>query len=112
MAFLISPIDPKIRDPGYQSWASVPHLNFDGKFEENFGQTSAHLSFTGYESELDTGEHGLLDKQVYFLESIVEVYDRGSWIADLDILIALNGEIGGRYIYRLPPRESCSRIPG
>jgi hypothetical protein len=107
MAFLISPLNPKMKDPGYGSWKSVPHLDFDGNFEGNFGDTSVHLSFTGYEQALDIGEYGHFDREVYFLEAIVQVYETGSWVADLDILTALNGEIGRRYLNRVPERETC-----
>jgi hypothetical protein len=105
MAFLISPPNPRMKDPGYESWRSVPHLNFDGKLEGNFRNTSMHLSFTGYELALDTGEHGNLDKEAYFLEAVVQAYESCSWVADLDILTALNGN---DLIKQLPLKSMCS----
>jgi hypothetical protein len=94
-----------MKEPGYESWRSVPHLSFDGKLEANFSSTSMHLSFTGYELALDTGEHGNLDKEVYFLEAVVQAYEGCSWVADLDILTALNGSGS---IKQLPSKSMCS----
>lgn len=102
IAFLISPHDPNIKDPGYDSWESVQHDNFDGKFENNFPETSLHLSFTGYELALNTGQHGLRDKEVYFLQAVVQAYERGIWVADLDILNALNNVESSNRVLRLP----------
>ncbi|RDW60754.1 hypothetical protein BP6252_12137 [Coleophoma cylindrospora] len=92
IAFLISPLNPLIRDPGYDNWQNVQHEEFDGSFENNFPETSLHLSFTGYEQALNTGQHGLLDNEVYFLQAVVQAYEKGNWVADLDILSALNAD--------------------
>jgi hypothetical protein len=62
---------------------------FDGKFEGGFDQTAMRLSFTEFELARNTGEHGSLDKNVYFLEAIIQVYDRDTWAADLDTFSAL-----------------------
>ncbi|OCL08861.1 hypothetical protein AOQ84DRAFT_257707, partial [Glonium stellatum] len=91
-ALLFSPNNPKIGDPGYDSWRSVQHDEFDGKFKNNFPETSLHLSFTGYELALNTGQHGLRDKEAYFLQTVVQAYERSVWVADLDILGALGGD--------------------
>lgn len=108
MSFLISPQNVKMRSPTYNDWTAVAHHEFDGQYESNFGNTSMHLAFTGYEQALDLGQHGLLDSQALFLESVVQVYDRGNWIADLDILNALTGDAATQYIRQLPTRGSCS----
>lgn len=102
IAFLISPNDPSIKDPGFDNWQSVQHDDFDGKFENNFPETSLHLSFTGYELALNTGQHGLRDKEVYFLQAVVQAYERGIWVADLDILSALNNAERSNRVLRLP----------
>lgn len=108
MAFLISPVSPKMKEPDFTSWKSVQHVDFDGKLEASFEGTSVHLSFTGYEQALDTGEHGLVDKEVYLLEAVVQAYDRGSWFSDLDVLAAINSQVGRHSIKRLPAWGSCS----
>lgn len=108
MAFLISPASPKMKDAEFESWSIVLHRDFDGRLEASFEDTSLHLSFTGYEQALDTGEHGLLDKEVYLLETVVQAYERGAWFCDMDILAALNGHVGSRLIRRLPAWRSSA----
>ena len=99
IAFLVSLSDPNVKEPGYDSWQSVQHNEFNGKLEDNFPETSLHLSFTGYELPLNTGQHGLRDKEAYFLQAAVQAYERGVWVADLDILGALNND--SLYVKRL-----------
>lgn len=106
IAFLISPKDPSIKEPGYDSWQSVQHNEFDGKLEDNFPETSLHLSFTGYELALNIGQHGLRDKEVYYLQAVVQAYERGVWVADLDVLDAINNSVN---LYT--PRK-CHHTPG
>ena len=36
------------------------------------------------------GEHGGKNREAFFLESLVSVHNRGEWVADLDILAALD----------------------
>jgi hypothetical protein len=91
-----------MKDPGYDNWQNVQHEDFDGSFENNFPETSLHLSFTGYEQALNTGQHGLLDNEVYFLQAVVQAYEKGNWVADLDILSALNTGLGSKTVSRLP----------
>ncbi|KIV87743.1 hypothetical protein, variant [Exophiala sideris] len=106
LVFLISPGNPKVKDPQYDNWQSIQHQDFDGRLESSFDRTSVHLSLTGYEQAVDIGEHGFLDKQAYFVEAATEVYERANWITDLDIVKALNSDIGANYIRRLPRREA------
>jgi hypothetical protein len=101
MAFLISPQNPNMKEPGYDKWKVVQHAPFDGLFENNFAETSLHFSFTGYELPIDTGEHGLKDKDVYFLQSVVQAYEGSNWVADLDILEAFINRTGKGAIWRL-----------
>jgi len=77
-----------MKEPGYDRWKFVQHVPFDGNLEDDFTGTSLNLSFTGYKQPLFTGEHGLRDPEIYFLQSVVQVYDKGSWVADIDILKA------------------------
>ena len=86
LAFLITPIEPKISKPDYSSWHMVSHELFDGATQSNFRGTSFHLSFTGYELPLDLDLRGGRDAPAYLLETVLSVYDQGKWIADLDIL--------------------------
>ncbi|KAH8745235.1 hypothetical protein F5882DRAFT_471677 [Hyaloscypha sp. PMI_1271] len=86
----ISP--PRMREPGHDSWTQISHHPFDGKLENNFQHTTLHLTFSDYELPIDVGQHGLRDRQIYFLEAPVSVHDHGEWVGDLDVLKALNSE--------------------
>jgi hypothetical protein len=44
---------------------------------------------------LDTGSRGTVDRDVYYVESVVSVHDGGEWVADIDVLQF------GRKLYRL-----------
>lgn len=86
MALLASPRDPTIREPDRKKWRLVQHADFNGKMESNFGSTSLHLHFTGYEFPLQTLEHGTRDTEVSFVETVVQAFDGGSWVADVNAL--------------------------
>lgn len=86
MALLTSPRDPSIREPDRKNWRLIRHADFDGKLEFNFASTSLHLHFTGYEFPLQTLEHGTRDTEVSFVEAVVQAFDGGSWVADVNIL--------------------------
>lgn len=89
LAFLMAPANPRVRKLDFGSWQMVAHEPFDGTPGDGFKHTSFHLSFTGYELPADVGHrHGDRDVSAYFLETEVSVYDRGEWVADLDILKA------------------------
>jgi hypothetical protein len=84
IGMLYPPDEPRLSKPEVKEWRQVNHNRYDGKTEDNFGATSMHLTFTGYEESI--GSHGLHDAQVALLESVIAVRDGGEWRADLDIL--------------------------
>ena len=86
ISMLVPPKDLRIAKQKISSWSHVTHEDFNGNAEDNFRSTSVHLSFTGYEVALSREHHGAQDAEVYYLESLLSVYDRGVWIADIDIL--------------------------
>jgi hypothetical protein len=86
ITMLVPPSNLLIRSVGPEKWNVINHTDFDGKDEDNFKGTSLHLSFTEYNPSVNLGLHGAQDAEVFMLESIVSVHDRGMWIADLDIL--------------------------
>ena len=92
LSLLIPPKNPMIKSLTGETWNLINHSDFDGKFEDNFETTSLHLSFTEYEFPIILGTHGVYQREASFVESIVSIYDKGSWIADLDILAALKNE--------------------
>jgi hypothetical protein len=89
IALLIPPHNPNVRQSRPEMWNVVTHAPFDGSLEDSFQSTSLHLSFSGYELPIMTSEHGGRFVEAFFLESIVSVHESGEWVADLDILKAL-----------------------
>ena len=87
LSILIPPSNPKIREPSCDTWR-VANEPFDGTLQDSFSGTSLHLSLTGYELPLDSGRHGLRDSECMFVETAVSLFDRGEWVADLDLLTA------------------------
>ncbi|KAH6706613.1 hypothetical protein BKA61DRAFT_698473 [Leptodontidium sp. MPI-SDFR-AT-0119] len=61
-------------------------------------------------SNMKEPEHGLFDKQVYFLQAVVQVFDAGAWVADLDLVTALDGDFGTNYLRQLPQANPKSKI--
>ncbi|RYP49489.1 hypothetical protein DL768_004815 [Monosporascus sp. mg162] len=102
LCFMVPPANPKISPPSDQNWRIINHNDFDGKVEDNFENTSVHLSFTGYELGLRPSYTTVnsIDHAVKIVETAVSAYDGSKWVADLDILIALNGNnfpLGNRF---------------
>ena len=88
LTMMVAPNKPQIRAPS-NSYRLVNHVDYDGKREDNFKNTSLHLSFTEWNVPLvssSTGDRGAIDQDVFFLESVVSVHDQGTWVADLDVL--------------------------
>ena len=86
ISLLIPPAYAPLIRPLSDSLRAVEYATFDGKRENNFTSTSLHLSFTPHEFPLDYGASGVIDHQVFYVESVVSVHDSGQWVADLDIL--------------------------
>ncbi|KAI0434647.1 hypothetical protein F5Y09DRAFT_355554 [Xylaria sp. FL1042] len=89
VALMIPPKRPLTRQMDLSSWQCVNHNTFDGRLDGSFSSTTLHLGFTDYIFPVNIGDHGNRDFEVYFLESLVSVHDRGGGVADLDILRAL-----------------------
>jgi hypothetical protein len=86
IALLSSPEKLMVKKPDLNTWNLVNRDEFDGKREDCFGSTTLHLSFTGATFPMDSGEIGARDANIYKLESLTSVHERGEWIADIDIL--------------------------
>jgi hypothetical protein len=86
MSLLVPPADPRLANPDVRSWKLINHSAFDGKFQDCFGGTSLHLTFTESEDTVYVGSRGLRDRQVILMEALVSIDDRGRSIGDLDIL--------------------------
>jgi hypothetical protein len=114
IAMLVPPQSPRLRrSDGESSWKLVNHNEFDGKKENCFGATSMHLSFTGYEAPVSLDSQGLQDVEVYLVESVISVHERGEWVADLDVLGMLEqSKMLKRYEKRTSCSHSCSSRSG
>ncbi|KAK4043121.1 hypothetical protein C8A01DRAFT_13315 [Parachaetomium inaequale] len=86
MALMIPPKSPAVRDYSVDDWYLYQHQTFDGVLDDSFGGTSLQLSFTGWKQEINVGTTGGKDVEAYYLETVISVYDRAKWIADLDVL--------------------------
>ena len=89
IALLVPPIAPEIQKSNLDNWNLINHAKFDGNLHDCFQDTSLHLSFTGASLTLGIENTGRQDVEVYLLESLVSLHERGTWVADLDILKAL-----------------------
>ena len=59
------------------------------KLEDSFQATSLHLAFAEYEIPLRVSV-GAVDAEAAMLETLVSVYDRERWVADIDVLGCLS----------------------
>lgn len=102
LSLLVPPPRTKIRGTNLENWKEINHLPFDGTAEDCFQNTSIHLSFTEYEMPLGTTEnnHHTIDRPINLIESLISVYDRGKWVADLDALKAFYPDKAPPSIYR------------
>ena len=83
-------------EPDEETWQLINEKAFDGQLENNFASTTLHLWLTGYEQALNTRHHGGRDREHYFLETVTSAYDRGTKVADLDLLkVAKDIELAG-----------------
>ncbi len=99
IVMLIAPQDPRTRKLESDTWELISHAPFDGKIEDSFRNTSLHLSFTQYTMPVNTGDYGGRDIEAFFLESLISVYDRDKWVADLDVLNMLKSKLFQRHKY-------------
>jgi hypothetical protein len=99
ITFLISPPEVKQRDADPEKWMQINHYPFDGKHENHFKQTSVHLSFTEYVIPLIAGDnpHHIIDKSAVLVETLISVYDKRTWVAEIDLLKA-----SGSTLHRVP----------
>ena len=90
VSLLVPPAgEPRVRPlSGY--FRAVSYAPFDRKREDNFRSTTLHLSFTKFEFPLNDGTSGMIDQQIFLVETVVSVHDRGEWVADLNVLKALD----------------------
>lgn len=86
IALMIPPDEPRIREIDPKDWNLINHDEFDGVITDSFQTTSLHMSFTEFVLPIDTGLRGIRDTEIYFLETVISVHDRGRWMGDLKVL--------------------------
>lgn len=105
---LIAPKHPMVKKIDPEAWKFINNAMFNNREEDHFSRTSTHLSFTEYYRPLDLSERGEQDIRVAILESVVSVYDGGRWVADLDILAAMES----MDLHRITTKESRCEFHG
>ncbi|KAF2247598.1 hypothetical protein BU26DRAFT_520702 [Trematosphaeria pertusa] len=90
MILMVAPQAPRLRKAGLDDFRLVTHAPFDWKLEDSFKATSLHLRFTEFEMAFNIGERGAIDKDLSLVETLVQVYERDRWVADIDVLPLFN----------------------
>lgn len=104
LTMMIPPSDPQMLQPEYDRWQVINYAPFDATCQDYFSKTSLHLSFTGYEQPVPSAvKQGAQDAEAQYLETLVSVYDGKRWVADLDILSALDSF----WVKRLRIPDTC-----
>jgi hypothetical protein len=100
LSFLIPPPAPLVRKANQEAWTLLSHNEFTGAREDSFGKTSMHLRLTQYKPELPglyQDEH-YIEEGMALRETLVQVYDGGDWVCDLDVLSALRDPLLSRVV--------------
>ncbi|KFY32306.1 hypothetical protein V493_00322 [Pseudogymnoascus sp. VKM F-4281 (FW-2241)] len=61
-------------------------LIYEGERKDTFKDTSLHISFTGQRLPLVITDMDTIDQGIFYVQSIVSLWDKGKHIADLDLL--------------------------
>jgi hypothetical protein len=101
ISLLVPPVEPRVRELS-NSYNLVLHEPYDLKREDNFRETSLHLSFTDWTFPLSTEVSRMIDHDAQVVEAVISVHDRGRWVGDIDIL-----EVDFRDMLRFKPMTPC-----
>ncbi|TRX88091.1 hypothetical protein FHL15_011041 [Xylaria flabelliformis] len=106
-ALLVPPIEPSMMTLGIERWHLINFSAWDGQARDCFADSSLHIWFTGFTQEVDVGGYsGSQDKELYVVESVVSLYAKAEWIADLDILKTIQSpSLIYRHVPILPVKE-------
>ncbi|KAI1743886.1 hypothetical protein F4680DRAFT_444581 [Xylaria scruposa] len=87
MALMVPPNEPEIRRYDLiDEWYQYDHNVYTGVMEDCFKGTSLHLSFSEASQAVNVNFSGGPDIEAYFIETLISVYNRAEWIAELDVL--------------------------
>ncbi|RSL70908.1 hypothetical protein CEP53_001767 [Fusarium sp. AF-6] len=92
VVFMVAPRSPPIRAPEHDA-RMVRQRTYDGKCTDKFKGTPLHLSFTDWKFALDWNNTGEVDREVFLMESVISVQDKGQWVADIDVLELEKSEV-------------------
>ena len=108
LVLMVSPPALRIRPNPLDQWEQVNHEIFDGQREDTFSSTSLHLAFTGYQLPLSTDNQGSIDTELTIMETVVQVYDQGKWVGDIDPLALVRS--GSRLLHRYQTSLACAHV--
>ena len=99
LSMLVPPPAPRVHKLPPGTWNQLNFLRFDGKPENSFERTSIHLSFTHFQMPLpdDLRDDHIVDRPAQLVETLVSVCDGQRWVADLEVLTALEGTMVARF---------------
>ena len=98
--------EPKFRRPDPKNWQVYNLKPFDGILSDCFQNTTLHLSGTSQALPVVLPESGGFQESCSYLETVLSVYDRGEWVADLDLSLLSTGAISSSQIRRVVCEDS------
>ena len=72
----------------------VEQAPYDFDRQNSFSGVSLHLSLTAWKMPAYDGDVGVIDHELYWREAVISVMDRGKWVADVNIMDALEQCLG------------------
>ncbi|KAH6662832.1 hypothetical protein B0J14DRAFT_282630 [Halenospora varia] len=93
IAMLVPPSNQLVRKANISQYMIVRHDDYDETLTDEFSETQMELSFSGYDQSINIGSHGARDDVAFFLEALIRVHDAGKWVADIDVLSALDSPL-------------------
>lgn len=96
VVMLIPPPVPRMVQANSMRGRFVQAASFDGQPKNSFTQTSLHLKLTDYKIPLSNAR-GAVDADIVMREALISVYDGSRWIADIDIIRALQSQVLTRF---------------
>jgi hypothetical protein len=97
ISMLVPPSNQLVRKIDITQYMIVRHEDYDETVSDEFSKTQMELSFSGYDQTIDIGSHGAKDAVAFFLEALIRVHDAGQWVADVDVLSALDSNLLHRF---------------
>ena len=98
--------EPKFRSPDPKDRQLYNLKPFDGILSDCFQNTTFHLSGTSRALPVVLPESGGFQESCSYLETVLSVYDRGEWVADLDLSLLPTGAISSSQIRRVVCEDS------